>query len=158
MSIASLKLTIVIYLFPDVREKMSPFSDLSHEEYVRKVEVLDQDAREQKVGPYTPKKGESKDSKSSTSSKSYRRRGQSGSGGDKGSGNAGSSKSEKDTGKNQMSKKEMRKKGICFNCHEAGHVASDCPHPRRDGKEAIGVVSGASTEEDSGEDDSALSD
>ena len=117
-----------------LREKMSPFSDLSHEEYVRKVEVLDQDAREQKVGPYAPKKGDSKDSKSSTSSKSYKRGNQSGSAGDKGSGNAGSSKSEKDTGKKQMSKKEMRQKGICYNCYEKGHIASDCPHPRRDGK------------------------
>lgn len=119
-----------------IREKMSPFSDLSHEEYMRKVEVLDQDAKEQKVGPYAPKKGDTK-----SSSKPYRRGNQSGNGGaggasnDGGSGNAtGSWRTGKDGGKKQMSRLEMRKKGICFNCHEAGHIASNCPRPRRDGR------------------------
>ena len=117
-----------------IREKMSPFADLPHDEYVRKVEIVDQEAKEQKIGPYT-RKGDM--NKSSASSKQYRkgeRLGNSGGGGEN-SGNAvGSSKSGKGGKKSQMSKQEMRKKGICFNCHEAGHIASNCPHPRRDGK------------------------
>ncbi|TMC14352.1 MAG: hypothetical protein E6J34_23745 [Chloroflexi bacterium] len=101
-----------------LREKMSPFSDLFHEEYIHKIKVLDQNAKKQKIELYNSKKEEFKDFKSSTFSKSYRKlRNQSESDEDKGSDNASSLKSEKDTDKNQMSKKEMRKKDICFNCH-----------------------------------------
>src|SRR5436305_13787843 len=97
---------------------MSPFSDLFHEEYIHKIKVLDQNAKKQKIELYNSKKEEFKDFKSSTFSKSYRKlRNQSESDEDKGSDNASSLKSEKDTDKNQMSKKEMRKKDICFNCH-----------------------------------------
>jgi hypothetical protein len=51
-----------------------------------------------------------------------------------GSPNAG--KSGKGGKKPQMSKKGMREKGVCFNCHEQGQVDRDCPHPRKDGQKS----------------------
>ena len=95
---------------------------------------MDQEANlEQKIGPYA-RKGDTNKSSMSWSSKQYRKGEKSGNGGGgeggDNSGNAAgsSSKSGKGGKKSQMSKQEMRKKGICFNCHEAGHIASNCPH------------------------------
>lgn len=124
-------------LHPWIREKLTPFADLPYDQYKHKAEVTDQDAQEQKVGPWA-KKGDAKSTSSTSTSKPYgRRSGQSG-GNSGGSGNAGKpgnaspKSSGKGDGKKRASRQEMRKKGICFNCSEQGHIAKNCPHPRRD--------------------------
>ena len=114
-----------------IRDRLIPFADLPYDQYKHKAEVTDQEAQDQKVGPYA-----------STREQSSRPFGKKGSrtGGGNGSGNSNSnagntSKSGGKGGKKpQMSKKEMREKGVCFNCYEQGHLARDCPHPRRDGQ------------------------
>ena len=38
-----------------IRERLNPFADLPYDQYKRRAEVTDQDAREQKIGPYAKK-------------------------------------------------------------------------------------------------------
>jgi hypothetical protein len=112
-----------------IRRKMGPFSDLPHEEYVRKAEVTDQHAQEQKIGPYSPRK-EKKRAETKTPSSKNGKNGQ-GNGGRNGNGKSLG----KDSKKTGMSKVDLRKKGLCFKYEGARHPASDCSKPRRDGKE-----------------------
>ena len=116
-----------------IRDRLISFADLPYDQYKHKAEVTDQEAQDQRVGPYASTREQT--------SRSFGKKGGSqaagGSGSSGGNSNAGNtSKSGGKGGKKpQMSKKEMREKGVCFNCYGQGHLARDCPHPRRDGQQ-----------------------
>lgn len=103
-----------------MRENMIAFHDLPYEEYKKKAEDTDQDAKERKVGHYAPKTTSSSDSNSQ------------GKPHEKSSDKSGNKKTEKSSKKPQLSREEMIKQGICFTCGEKGHISKKYPSKKKD--------------------------
>jgi RNase H-like domain found in reverse transcriptase/Integrase zinc binding domain/Retrotransposon gag protein/Retroviral aspartyl protease/Reverse transcriptase (RNA-dependent DNA polymerase)/Chromo (CHRromatin Organisation MOdifier) domain/Zinc knuckle len=110
-----------------MRDRMVSYRGMPFEEYKRKAEMVDQDARERKVGHYKPDTSSSKSNKPS----------------DKPSANAktSSSDSKKSDSKSanttvegkpgkkrdKPSHEDARKQGLCFYCGKKGHLSKECP-------------------------------
>ena len=97
-----------------LREKLVTFRDLSYEQYKLKAEATDQDMREQKLGPYSMKRSDTSMKPSSSRGNSSRSA-------------KPNEKPKPDTKRDEPSKNQMRKEGLCFTCKKQGHMARDCP-------------------------------
>src|SRR5271154_102033 len=96
------------------RDELIAFRELPFEQYKTKAEMIDQDARERKVGPYKPKPMAQASKPTKTT---YRAN-------SKEETSKPTKASEKP--KKELSRNELRKEGRCFNCFEKGHLSSDC--------------------------------
>ena len=96
-----------------MKDNMVAFHGQRYEEYKRSAEEVDQDAKERRVGHYAPKQNTSS-SKSTENSNAKK-----------------SAKTEKSPKKTKLSREEMIKQGICFECGEKGHIAKACTKKKK---------------------------
>src|SRR5438876_11497192 len=100
------------------------FRELPFKEDKNKAEVVDQEAKALKIGPYKPKNPE-KRTNSSTPSTSNK--------------NQNSSKPSKPSkpnkDKDKPCKDQLKKEGKCYECLEKGHLAKDCPKKKKKEKD-----------------------
>ena len=102
-----------------LRGRLMVFRELPFKEYKDKAEVVDQEAKALKIGPYKPKNTEKRTNPSTSNSKQ----------------NQNSSKPKSNKDRDKPSKDQLKKEGKCYECLEKGHLAKDCPKKKKEKKE-----------------------
>ena len=102
-----------------LRGRLMVFRELPFKEYKDKAEVVDQEAKALKIGPYKPKNTEKRTNPSTSNSKQ----------------NQNSSKPKSNKDRDKPSKDQLKKEGKCYECLEKGHLAKDCPKKKKEKNE-----------------------
>ena len=100
----------------------SPSANYLFEKYKMKAEVIDQDARERKVGPYKPKTIAQTTKTPRTTNR----------GNSKEENSKSARTSVNPNSKKEWTREELRKEGRCFNCSGKGHLASECKKKKKE--------------------------
>jgi hypothetical protein len=117
-----------------LQEKLMTFEDLPFEQYKRKAESMDRGMRARKLGPYSEKTNtEVSKSKPNTIAKSTSKGNvkTTTKPGDKKPNDQKSKVNNTDEKRNEPSKNQMRKEGLCFTYKKEGHIARDCPENQK---------------------------